>query len=48
MRLWGISLKRPLSLILEDKIPRNNNKYEYTSLREPAGLQKESEKVYIF
>ena len=46
MRLWLISLRRPLSLIREDKIiNNNNNKYEHTSLSEPAGLQKESEKV---
>jgi CheY-like chemotaxis protein len=45
MRLWLISLRRPLSLIREDKIINNNSKYEHTSLREPAGLQKESEKA---
>src|ERR687891_342381 len=43
-------MRRPLYLMLEgmhdDKIiNNNNNKYEYTSLSEPAGLQKESEKV---
>lgn len=31
--------------IHEDKITKNNNKYEHTSLCEPAGLQRESEKV---
>jgi CheY-like chemotaxis protein len=46
MRLWLISLRRSLSLIREDKIiNNNNNKYEHTSLSEPAGLQKESEKA---
>ena len=45
MRLWGISLKRPLSLMLENKMPKNNNKYEHTSLSEPAGLQKKSERA---
>jgi DNA-binding response OmpR family regulator len=31
--------------IHEDKITKNNNKYEHTTLSEPAGLQKKSEKV---
>jgi DNA-binding response OmpR family regulator len=31
--------------IHEDKIPRKSNKYEHTTLSEPAGSQKESEKV---
>jgi DNA-binding response OmpR family regulator len=31
--------------IHEDKIIKNNNKYEHTTLSEPAGLQKKSEKV---
>ena len=43
-------MRRPLYLMLEgmhdDKIIKNNNKkYENTSLCEPAGSQKESEKV---
>jgi DNA-binding response OmpR family regulator len=42
-------VRRPLSLmckgIHEDKITKNNNKYEHTTLSEPAGLQKKSEKV---
>jgi CheY-like chemotaxis protein len=42
-------VRRPLSLvckgILEDKITKNNNnKYKHTTLSEPAGSQKESEK----
>jgi DNA-binding response OmpR family regulator len=42
-------VKRPLSLVCkgihEDKITKNNNKYEHTTLSEPGGLQKKSEKV---
>ena len=43
-------MRRPVSLMLEgmhdDKIIKNNNKkYENTSLCEPAGSQKEPEKV---
>ena len=41
-------MRRPLSLVCEgiheDKITKNNN-YEHTTLSEPAGLQKKSEKV---
>jgi DNA-binding response OmpR family regulator len=41
-------VRRPLSLVCkgihEDKITKNN-KYEHTTLSEPAGLQKKSEKV---
>ncbi len=41
-------MRRPLSLVCkgihEDKITKNN-KYEHTTLSEPAGLQKKSEKV---
>ena len=42
-------MRRPLSLVCEgiheDKITKNNNKYEHTTLSEPAGSQKKSEKV---
>jgi DNA-binding response OmpR family regulator len=41
-------VRRPLSLVCkgihEDKITKNNNKYEHTTLSEPAGSQKESGK----
>ena len=41
-------MRRPLPLVCkeihEDKITKNNN-YEHTTLSEPAGLQKKSEKV---
>jgi DNA-binding response OmpR family regulator len=42
-------VRRPLLLVCEgiheDKITKNNNKYEHTTLSEPADSQKESEKV---
>jgi DNA-binding response OmpR family regulator len=42
-------VRGPLSLVCkgihEDKITKNNNKYEHTAVIEPAGSQKESEKV---
>jgi DNA-binding response OmpR family regulator len=42
-------VRRPLSLVCkgihEDKIIKNNNKYEHTTLSEPAGSQKESEEA---
>jgi DNA-binding response OmpR family regulator len=42
---------RPLSLVCEgiheDKITKNNNKYEHTAFTEPASSQKKSEKVTI-
>ena len=41
-------MRRPLSLVCkglhEDKITKNNNKYEHNTLSEPAGSPKESEK----
>jgi len=44
-------VRRPLSPmragIQEDKITKNNNKYEHTTLSEPAGSQNESEKATI-
>jgi DNA-binding response OmpR family regulator len=42
-------VRNPLSLVCkgihEDKIIKNNNKYEHSTLSEPADLQMESEKV---
>ena len=42
-------MRRPLSLVCkgihEDKISKNNNEYEHTTLSKPAGSQKESERA---
>jgi DNA-binding response OmpR family regulator len=42
-------VRRPLSPVCkgiqEDKISKNNNKYEHTNLSDPTGSQKKSEKV---
>ena len=49
MRWCERAVRRPLSLVCkgihEDKITKNNNKYEHTTLSEPVGLQKESERA---
>jgi DNA-binding response OmpR family regulator len=42
-------MRRPLSLVCKgihkDKISKNNNEYEHTTLSKPAGSQKESERA---